>query len=130
MVRWKFLAYNPQSLKRADRERRIIRALRSNDVIAMSGARLPDGDIEVGHRRGETHTVYSWGYGKGHLTNSHAGVQLCLKRSRFTADNVVQISSPPSELQGRGGALRVKRRDSDFAFIVCYFHLKLQPAIP
>ena len=123
MVRWKFLAYNPQSLKRADRERRIIRALRSNDVIAMSGARLPDGDIEVGHRRGETHTVYSWGYGKGHLTNSHAGVQLCLKRSRFTADNVVQISSPPSELQGRGGALRVKRRDSDFAFIVCYFHL-------
>ena len=122
MVRWKFIAYNPQSLKRADRERRIIHALRSNDVIAMSGTRLPDGDIEVSHRRVETHTVYSWGYGKGRLTNSHAGVQLCLKRSRFTADNVVQLSSPPSELQGRGGALRVKRRDSDFAFIVCYFH--------
>ena len=122
MVRWKFIAYNPQSLKRADRERRVIHALHSNDVIALSGTRLPDGDIAVSQRRVETHAVYSWGYGTGRLTNSHAGVQLCLKRSRFAADNVVQISSPPSELQGRGGALRVKRRDSDFAFIVCYFH--------
>ena len=72
---------------------------------------------------GWNHMMFSaGGYGKGQLTNSHAGVQLCLKRRMLCERNVVQVLSIPPELQGRGGALRVKRADADFCFIVCYFH--------
>lgn len=98
MVRWKFASYNPQSLKRTDRERRVIDALSSNDVIALAGTRLPETDLTVSKRRVASHIVFSWGYGHGKLTNSHAGVQLCLKNKVFKEQNVVQISSPPAAL--------------------------------
>lgn len=101
------IIYNPQSLKRVDRERRVAHALRNN---ALAGARLPDTGIPVPRRFVETHDVYCWGYGKWPLTNSLAGVQLCLNRSVLKENNIVQAHSFPESLQGRGGALRKAQR--------------------
>ena len=72
-----------------------------------------------------TRDVYSWGYGRlwqGQYTNSHAGVQFCLHKRFFARKSAARILSPPSTLQGRAGAVRIKHGRVDFCFIVCDFH--------
>ena len=91
-------------------------------MIALTGTRLPWNDLEVSVVSNSTHHVYSWGYSSGKLTNSHTGFQICLDKKTFGQQQVVRIYSPPQDLQGRGGALRIKTAHVDFCFIVCYFH--------
>ena len=110
------ISYNPQSLRRCDRERRVVHALQSKDVTALTGTRLPANDLEVSARSCESFDVYSWGFGQGQYTNTHTGVQLCLKRRIFRQCHAVQVSCPTPALQGRGGALRVKRPDSNLPY--------------
>lgn len=59
--------------------------------------------------------LFEWG-GSQHA----AGVSIDLRDKVFTEHNVRQIYSIPAEYQGRVGALRCKRGDVDFWFLVVY----------
>eukprot|EP00972_Heterocapsa_arctica_P032570 4797622-Heterocapsa_arctica.AAC.1 len=66
--------------------------------------------------------IYQWPYTETQrFSNSSCGVSLVLDRRRFSEGSVVATWSPPKHLQGRGGALHVRKRGVyDFVFIVLY----------
>lgn len=121
MVQWSCVVYNPQSLKRHGRIRDIARMFRWNDFIALPGTRTPQHSHSsclvqsVG-----THRFYHWGAGKGKHVNESCGVAIGLKKRPFPERCVVNVFSPPTHLQGRGGAIRIKRGDADITPIVAY----------
>ena len=121
MVQWSCVVYNPQSLKTPGRTRDIARNFRWHDFIALPGTRIPQTSEQscVVQTVG-THRFYNWGAGKGKFVNDACGVSIGIKRRPFPERCVVQVFSPPSHLQGRGGAVRLKRGDADITPIVVY----------
>ena len=65
------------------------------------------------------YTGYVWGYGKGSLSNSSAGVAILIS-GRIQEKHVVEIKSPEGWLQGRAGLVRVKGGHMDITAIVGY----------
>ena len=122
MGRWSCIVYHPQSIKQSGRLRDILRQFRWNDIIALPGTRfrqneaaLPCSTQQIGQ-----HKVYQWGWGNGKHVNDSCGVTLAIRQRVFSEKNVVNVFSPPKDLQGRGGALRLKRGDADLTPIVVY----------
>ena len=77
----------------------------------------------------EHHFAIEAGWRKTSSSNKAAGVAIWLSKSTFSQAQVVDISTPPSRLQGRGIACRVyKRGVFDYLFSSLYFAPKPQKA--
>ena len=122
MVSWSCVVYNPQSTKKHGRMRDIARNFRWNDFIALPGThtRQQDSSKPCIMQSVGKHRLYCWGSGKGAHVNESCGVTLGIKHRSFPERSVVRIFSPPPELQGRGGAVRIERGDADITPIVVY----------
>ena len=68
----------------------------------------------------EKHRFYHWGVRKSEFVNDSCGVAIGIKHRPFPKHSVVNVFSPPPNLQGRGGALRIKCGDADITPIVMY----------
>ena len=122
MVSWSCIVYNPQSTKKYGRLRDIARTFQWNDFIALPGTQMRNRSSTDAYwvQSVGKHRFYHWGAGKGQFVNDSCGVSIGIKQRPFPARCVVNIFSPPSELQGRGGTLRIKRGDADITAIVVY----------
>ena len=117
---WRCVAYNPHSAGEKSREEELARAFANYHVSGLSGTKCKNtlqilfavlielgrfepmsGDIQVGSQHA-------------------AGVSIYLRDIVFTEYNVREICSIPAEYQGHVGALRCKRGDVDFCFLVVY----------
>ena len=102
--------------------RDIARNFRWNDFIALPGThtRQQDSSKPCIMQSVGKHRFHCWGSGKGAHVNESCGVTLGIKHRSFPERSVVRIFSPPPELQGGGGAVRIKRGDADITPIVVY----------
>ena len=118
--KWRFITYNCLSLKQAGRQHDICNAFKSATAFGIQGTRLPCSGDAVTFSVQDGFTLFNWGFGKGHATNKCAGVQIGIRTRDFRKKHVVRIWSAPTQLQGRGGAVRVRNGSVDFCFICMY----------
>ena len=105
------IVYNPMSLVRCGRQLHIEREFQRVDFTIMPGTRIPvpsatpTGAVMFGN---DTHTVLDWGWSRdAQLSNRSTGIRLMLRNDLYKPKHCVQVLSPPKELQGRGGAVRL-----------------------
>ena len=113
------VVYNPLSLVQPFRLHEISSRLSHIDIVCP-GTRLRSKlEQEQTVIRMKNHDVYSWGYGRGPNTNRSTGVTF-LKKGLFRDKHVVNIQSPPREMQGRAGAMRLKSGRYDILIVGAY----------
>ena len=83
----------------------------NHDIPILAGTRLqgtPKAPFVASVIRGYLH--FCWGYVRG--GNSHSGVSILIKLSRFSRASVSQVYSPEDpEVRGRFGAIRIRLRN-------------------
>jgi len=63
------------------------------------------------------HTIFEW---RKRQDDPAAGVALAFRGKHFNDRNVSRVYIPPTQYQGRVGAVRFRRGDADFCIIVAY----------
>lgn len=119
------ISYNTMSLRAVGRVPEVLGELGHVDVLVMQGTRLQadQGGYEVRtieDDKEKRHLVVDFGYKRGEFTNRSAGVTMVLGR-RFRRAHVVRIASPPPQLAGRGGLVRLRQPDADVTVVGLYF---------
>ena len=117
---WKMVAYNPHSAWEFERKTEVATAFCGYHVLGLSGTkyRKHTADPDCRTSNVSSFRAYEWGHpGK---SEHAAGVAIYLRSKVFKPHNVRHIYTIPAEYQGRIGAMRVKRADVDFCFIVVY----------
>ena len=103
------ISYNPQVASYFGRWKRIFQLLIPAQFICLQGTKdraSPwQGSSQYYTIPLASHIICSWHAGSGEFTNSSTGVAVALLKSNFQCSYIKQIFSPPSELQGRGGAV-------------------------
>lgn len=114
--------YNPQKL--ADEYSNIYKALGNPHILALTGTmRHFDGVHNVIKSMDDNSFVFHWGAPRKtrKFTDKHTGVSLALSNRWFRSEDIKKIYSPPEELQGRGGAIRIVNKGNfDITPIVTY----------
>ena len=114
--------YNPLSMSGSGRWDEVSRGL-PDDVICLQGTQVrradPQAPFEV--HRAARHHFYSWHAGQKGCTNRSTGVSIGLSAKKVKLDQVIRVWSPPEELQGRAGALRVRTKTWDVCIFSLYF---------
>eukprot|EP00959_Pyramimonas_sp_CCMP1952_P422608 8852901-Pyramimonas_sp.AAC.1 len=59
-------------------------------------------------QRDEHAHVLSWGYTRAPFSSAHTGVQIRLRRDMFRIQQIAEVYSPPSAIQGRAGAVLLR----------------------
>lgn len=115
--------YNTLNVKCNDRYIDICDQIRTH-VIAMQGTGIKKDPMETSSYStkhiNDSYSVVQWGYGKGNSTNKSAGVSIAYRRDTWKAHEVIMIDSPPTELQGRAGMIRLKSYRFDIAIYCAY----------
>ena len=110
------VTYNVPALRNNDRQERILRELkykRGTQVIGLQGTMWRHQGRGQYSVRAEGYRVIHWPckLAKDAAgSNQSAGVALALDERRFPAVTTREVFTPPSSLQGRGGAVRLQRR--------------------
>ena len=124
--------YNPMSLVKPGRQAHIAQELKQVSILFQPGTRIraplstPHGAVST---ESKTHTVWDWGYGAfSKMSNRATGVRISFKKSLFKEKDHVQTWSPPHQLQGRGGAVRLAHGRADITSVITYFPVKPQLA--
>mmetsp|Transcript_69844 Transcript_69844/g.197903 ORF Transcript_69844/g.197903 Transcript_69844/m.197903 type:complete len:216 (-) Transcript_69844:2846-3493(-) len=116
------IQYNPLSATSEDRLEEISTEFRFAHVVALTGtqrrARQKD---EVTQATCGRHRVYHWGHYGARLTNKAAGCSFLLHKRYFREPHVHTVFVPPSALQGRAAALRLRSGRLDLTPIALYF---------
>eukprot|EP00974_Lingulodinium_polyedra_P118953 11169325-Lingulodinium_polyedra.AAC.1 len=101
--------YNPLSLCRSGRLSSILERFKESKCVALTGIarRAPPGHA-VARRRGDGFLQFEWGYSTGRFANKACGVLLALSLRHYKEEQVTKVYSPPAQLQGRAGAVRIK----------------------
>ena len=118
---WRVCSYNAMSVVRVGRWAQLSSEFQNLDVVALQGLCVKaDSDVPCAYFRTSHHHVFQWGYTKGRYTNKSCGVAILLRHKRLRLQWVREVYSPPDQLAGRAGALRIKGRCSDLLVIVGY----------
>ena len=100
--------WNPMSLRTAGRVPEVSDVFSNQDVVVLPGTRQRATHGEAtSMMKTSCHFGVSWGWARAPFSNSSAGVTIMIKNKRFSQHNVVAVRSPPKELQGRGGMMRI-----------------------
>eukprot|EP00439_Symbiodinium_sp_Y106_P073045 s2092_g13.t1 len=109
------------SVVRVGRWAQLSSEFQSLDVVALQGLCVKaEADVPCAYFRTSHHHAFQWGYSKGRYTNKSCGVAILLRHQRLRLQWVREVYSPPEQLAGRAGALRIKGRCSDLLVIVGY----------
>ena len=130
MFKWVSVTFNVQTLRREGRLLAICRAFRSSHFIGLqstSDRTEPGEDSPVYTTKADKFRVYRFPWRQGSLFPSkHSGVAIAIRENTFLPANVRRIYSPPSQLAGRGGALKLVRGDA--AFLIMSLDLPPSPS--
>ena len=130
MFKWVSLTINVQTLRREGRLLEICRALRSSHFIGLqstSDRTEPEEDSPVYTTKADKFRVYRFPWRQGSLFPSkHSRVAIAIRENTFLPANVRRIYTPPAQLAGRGGALKLVRGDA--AFLIMTFFLPPSPS--
>ena len=125
--------YNPMSLVKPGRQAHIANELKRVSVLFQPGTRIraplstPHGAVSA---ESKTHTTWDWGYGAfAKMSNRATGVRIQFRKDLFKEKHHVQTWSPPQQLQGRGGAVRMAHGRADITSMITYFPPKPQLAV-
>ena len=126
MSRWVSVTFNVQTLRREVRLLEICRAFRSAHFIGLqstSDRTEPEEDSPVFTTKAYKFRVYRFPWRQGSLFPSkHSGI----RDNTFLPANVRRIYTPPAQLAGRGGALKLVRGDA--AFLIMSLYLPPSPS--
>ena len=106
----------------------ILNVLQRTHVIGIQGTRRPlckalpgEEPRRVTKRVVRGFLLFEWPYGKGRYTNCACGVAIALRNDHFHFKHVQKVYVPPPAIQGRCGAVRVRKNGCfDFTPIVLY----------
>ena len=131
--------YNAQAATTLDRWDDIAHTLHA-DIIAVQGTqRIMESDRQsravfgkedmqsVEQFRIEDYHVFHWGVQQVKYANKACGVAIMLRDKTFPRCSVRAVFPPPKELQGRGGALRLRCGYLDLTPVVAY--LPVEPHV-
>ena len=123
--------FNPMSLQSPFRTQEVSEELKEIDLISLVGTqRRAD--------RGEPHTaattsnhdIITRGYGRGKeakLTTKSCGISIMIHKKIGGKQSIASVHSPPPELQGRGGAIRLRwGKNKDILVVAVYAPTKPQ----
>ncbi|CAE8722639.1 unnamed protein product, partial [Polarella glacialis] len=132
-------SYNCFAATTWDRVTQILRELRG-DVVMLQGTQHKQLGTNLVHTRSTeylhaveqidygTHIGLHWGWGKGNYTNRACGVCTLLEKERLPTSSILKLYSPPQSLQGRAGAVRIRRASIDICLVNAYFPCEPQSA--
>lgn len=106
----RIVSWNPLSLLSTWRLFEVSKELAKVDVNIFEGTQWREIEsVRTQIMTTEDHLCYHWGSPKGRakFSNQAAGIIILLNRRRYRAANVRSIWSPPPDLRGRCGGLRV-----------------------
>ena len=122
------VTYNVQCLK--DTHDEIYEAVFCPHVLCLTGTRAQaEPGYSVTKRVTKDYIQYRWGAPQRATkhSNAHTGISITLNRKIFRPDDIVEVLTPPTSIQGRGGGLRVKKR-GDFDFLILGTYLPPAPS--
>ena len=113
------ISYNCMSLRQAGRLTDIHAVLRRASVICLQGTRIRSDNQPINYSKLEGRHVFH--AGSGPRSNKHAGVTISFDAAKHHRKHLTHVAWPldPS-LQGRGQAVRSRRRCSDITYICAY----------
>ena len=117
---WKMVAYNPHSAWEFERKAEVATAFCGYHVLGLSGTKYRKHTTDPDCRTSDVSSFRAYEWGHPGKSEHSAGVAIYLRSKVFKPQNVRHIYTIPAEYQGRIGAIRVKRADVDFCFIVVY----------
>ena len=116
------VTYNSQSATSRARITEIAKEFSGVDVVLLQGTKQKELALSATTMKVGQYSFLRWPAGRGQHTNSSTGVAIGIKDNTFPAQYRRQVWHPPSDLQGRGGAVRFAKRNSfDWCFISAYF---------
>lgn len=97
--------------------RHILPDLRWNSFVRIQGNRRRTHEPALQYTI-DKFNVLEWGCTPS--AGKASGIAIAFRRKLFSFKNLVQIQTPPAELLGRVGAIRLKRGDVDFLVVNAY----------
>ena len=117
----KLVVWNPLTLASTYRIELAATTLNADVVlVAGTGLRSPPDSKHTYWNINESFWIISFGWRKSKYVNNTAGCAIILRSSLFKPSHVTRVETPPNDLRGRGGAIRVKAPAGDFTFGVQY----------
>ena len=111
---------NPLSLVSCYRMHEVSQQLAGVDVVVLPGTRIrAHDDRGVIKQSLDRHTALHAGWCRGQHTNRSAGVTILVGR-RFRERSIVEVTTPPKQLSGRGLAIRIRSGCLDVKIIGVY----------
>ncbi|CAE8638109.1 unnamed protein product [Polarella glacialis] len=123
---WNFCSYNPQVATFTGRWRRILALLTAVHVMGLQGTHMRPSVFQqagsaVHTKKYGEFQCWHWHAGEGRYSNSSTGVSIAVNSKQCHSRTLAQVFSPPTWLQGRGGALHFRQRDRlDFVPMTLY----------
>ena len=114
---WGAVSYNVLSLHQTRRLRHILSELRWYSFVCLQASQRRTSEPVLQYDVGDFHVV-EWGYGPA--AGKSAGLVIAFRQKLFSLCNLVRVYTPPPELLGRVGAIRLERGDADFMVINAY----------
>lgn len=112
MVEFTVVLYNPLSLADPSRLGMIARELPAADVVLLPGTQVRQVERASSHTYftvGDSHWALQWGCGRSPFVNKSAGRTMLFRNNAVRREHITRVDSPPSRLQGRGGAVCIKK---------------------
>ena len=108
------VTYNVLSLREEGRLESIIEEIAGDaDIIGLQGTcrrhDVLEGEAYISQQIGD-YLVLQWGYGRGAYTNKSAGLVTAFSLKKWKTSEITYIDQPGTELQGRGGFIRLRGR--------------------
>ena len=122
----KAITYNCQTASWPSRMSRTFAIFSFLQFIGLQGTRtrrklLQNEDDTFCVQRYKHFDAVHWFAAEGAFTNSSTGVTVAVDKRYFHVSHRAQIFSPPSSLQGRGGAVLYQKRHLAYLFASLYF---------
>ena len=111
--------YNPLAMTRPGRLLQVLNEL-DVDICCIPGTALfhprTGSDAYITYRL-EKYQIISWGWSSASMSNKSAGIIIALG-SRLANNTKIEVLSPPEEVQGRAGAIRIKTQYLDLPLLL------------
>ena len=118
-------SYNPLSAVDPIRKECILRELGRAHILCLQGTNVRHSGENCTQQNYKNHVWYDWGAPSG-KQNTSGGVAIILRSRVFQPKNVARVYCPPDALQGRFGAIRLRRGDLDLCVISMYMYTEPQ----
>ena len=123
LPKWSVTTYNALSLVQTRRLRHILSDMRWTSFVCIQGSHRRTTEPVIQYSV-EGFNVLEWGYTP--VAGKSSGILIAFRNKLFGTRQVAQVYTPPEELIGRVGAVRLKRGDADFMVINAYIAVNPQ----